>query len=136
MKRDLGDDFEEEEEKKEVVGHEMQDGQLAQYDQSLMESPDGMQNSAVYVEQTRLHTDGVEDSSMAEEDLGLDDDSFSNRRAASGFGSYGSRLNVGTIKASLPVLKINVPLHLSTHDIFEIFSGVSASQKFQIIEME
>ena len=49
MKRDLGDDFEEEEEKKEVVGHEMQDGQLAQYDQSLMESPDGMQNSAVYV---------------------------------------------------------------------------------------
>ena len=34
------------------------------------------------------------------------------------------------------MLKINVPLSISTHDIFEVFSTVSGKEKFQIIEME
>ena len=29
-----------------------------------------------------------------------------------------------------------MPLSLSTHDIFDVFSSVSGSKKFQIIEME
>jgi len=45
-------------------------------------------------------------------------------------------MNTGTIKASLPLLKINVPLSIVTHDIFDIFQSVSANEKFQIIEME
>ena len=71
---------------------------------------------------------------MAEEDLGLEEE-FSNRRAQAGFGNHG-RISTSTIKASLPVLKINVPLTLSTHDIFDVFSLVSGRTKFQIIEME
>ena len=42
----------------------------------------------------------------------------------------------GSIRTSLPLLKINVPLSLSTHDVFQIFSSVSSKEKFQIIEME
>lgn len=34
------------------------------------------------------------------------------------------------------MLKINVPLSLSTHDVFDVFSFVSSKTKFQIIEME
>jgi len=71
---------------------------------------------------------------MAEEDLGLDEE-FQNRRTPAGFGGR-NRLSTSTIKTSLPVLKINVPLSLSTHDIFDVFSSVSAKSKFQVIEME
>ena len=81
-----------------------------------------------------MHTDTNEDTSMAEEDLGLEDD-FANRRVSAGFGSH-SRINTGTIKASLPCLKINVPLSMPTRDIFDIFKAVSAKEKFQIIELE
>ena len=74
---------------------------------------------------------------MAEEDLGLDDDEYQQRRpAAHGFGNQSHRLVTGSIKASLPLLKINVPLSISTHDIFDVFSAVSSKEKFQIIEME
>ena len=45
-------------------------------------------------------------------------------------------MNTGSIKSSLPVLKINVPLSLTTHDIFDVFSFVSGKAKFQVIEME
>ena len=73
---------------------------------------------------------------MAEEDLGLDEDYQRNRRvSAAGFGSQGSMIT-GSIRTSLPLLKINVPLSLSTHDVFQIFSSVSSKEKFQIIEME
>ena len=73
---------------------------------------------------------------MAEEDLGLDEDYQQNRRvSAAGFGSQGSMIT-GSIRTSLPLLKINVPLSLSTHDVFQIFSSVSQKEKFQIIEME
>ena len=71
---------------------------------------------------------------MAEEDLDSDGN-YQSRRAA-GFGNFNSRMNTGSIKTSLPLLKINVPLSLSTHDIFDIFTGVSAKEKFQIIEMD
>lgn len=65
---------------------------------------------------------------MAEEDLGLDD--FQpNRKTHGGFGSH-QRLSTATIKTSLPVLKINVPLSLSTHDVFDVFSFVSSKTKF------
>ena len=81
-----------------------------------------------------MHTDTQEDTSMAEEDLGLDEE-FENRRTPAGFGSH-SRLSTATIKTSLPILKINVPLTLSTHDVFDVFSFVSSKTKFQVIEME
>jgi len=45
-------------------------------------------------------------------------------------------MNVGSIRASLPLLKINVPLSISTQDIFDIFQVVSGKEKFQIIELE
>ena len=78
---------------------------------------------------------------MIEEDLGLDDQQQNrNQRnvgGAVGFGGGGSmRMTTGSIKSSLPLLKINVPLSMSTHDIFDIFSIVSGKEKFQIIEME
>ena len=71
---------------------------------------------------------------MAEEDLGLDELNMG-RKTPAGFGSH-QRLSTATIKTSLPVLKINVPLSLSTHDVFDVFSFVSGKTKFQIIEME
>ena len=71
---------------------------------------------------------------MAEEDLGLDFDSYS-RKTPSGFGNH-NRITTGTIKSSLPLLKINVPLSTSTHDVFDIFTSVSGKEKFQVIEME
>ncbi len=80
-----------------------------------------------------MHTDTNEDTSMAEEDLGLEE-SYQQRRL-SGFGNA-HRISTGTIKASLPLLKINVPLSIVTHDIFDIFQNVSANEKFQIIELE
>ena len=73
---------------------------------------------------------------MVEEDLGLEEEEFSNRRAQAGFGNHSNRMSTSTIKTSLPLLKINVPLTLSTHDIFDVFSVVSGKTKFQIIEME
>ena len=72
---------------------------------------------------------------MAEEDLGLEDFQPNQRTHAAGFGSH-QRLSTATIKSSLPVLKINVPLSISTHDIFDVFSFVSGKTKFQVIEME
>jgi len=73
---------------------------------------------------------------MEEEDLGLEDVPSDRRRSnMAGFGGH-TRMNVGSIKASLPLLKINVPLAVSTHDIFDIFQNVSAKEKFQIIELE
>ena len=45
-------------------------------------------------------------------------------------------MNTGTIKQSLPVLKVNVPLAISTHDVFDIFTQISGKNKFQVIEME
>ena len=71
---------------------------------------------------------------MAEEDLGLDFDSY-DRKPASGFGNH-NRITTGSIKSSLPLLKINVPLSTSTHDVFDIFTTVSGKEKFQVIEME
>ena len=65
---------------------------------------------------------------MAEEDLGFDGE-FQQRRAAAGFGSH-VRMNTGTIKQSLPVLKVNVPLAISTHDVFDLFQQVSGKNKF------
>ena len=75
-----------------------------------------------------MHTDTNDDTSMAEEDLGLDEE-FTNRRSPAGFGSH-NRISTATIKTSLPVLKINVPLTLSTHDVFDVFSFVSSKTKF------
>ena len=66
---------------------------------------------------------------MAEEDLGLEDQEYQNRRALGGFGGH-NRMSTSTIKSSLPVLKINVPLSISTHDIFDVFSVVSGKTKF------
>ena len=39
-------------------------------------------------------------------------------------------------QASLPSLKLNVPLALTSTEIFESFSHICISQKFQIIEMD
>ena len=39
-------------------------------------------------------------------------------------------------QGQMPSLKINVPLALTSSDIFEGFSHVCRSQKFQIIEMD
>jgi hypothetical protein len=103
-------------------------------------SPGG---GAVYVEQTRMHTDtGGDNSMLDEEDLGIDVQGPMGRRkknnggSGAGFGTGGIRITAGTIKSSLPMLKINVPLSMSTHDIFDIFTMVSAKEKFQVIEME
>ena len=69
----------------------------------------------------------------AEEDLGLEDQEYQNRmmnrRALGGFGGH-NRMSTSTIKSSLPVLKINVPLSISTHDIFDVFTVVSGKTKF------
>ena len=81
-----------------------------------------------------MHSDNTNETSMSEEDLGLDDDYRD--RSTSGFGNHSNRINTGSIKTCLPLLKINVPLTFSTHDIFDLFSAVSAKEKFQIIEME
>ncbi|MFS8159769.1 MAG: hypothetical protein ACMG6E_06075 [Candidatus Roizmanbacteria bacterium] len=40
------------------------------------------------------------------------------------------------MKSHFPSLKLNVPLYLSSSDIFEIFVNVSKREKFQVIEME
>jgi len=45
-------------------------------------------------------------------------------------------MNSISMKSHFPSLKLNVPLFLSSSDIFEIFVNVSKSQKFQVIEME
>lgn len=67
---------------------------------------------------------------MVEEDLGLEEATGGRRMsAASGFGNH-QRMMSGSIKASLPLLKINVPLSLSTHDVFDVFTLVSAKEKF------
>ena len=81
-----------------------------------------------------MNTDTHDDTSMAEEDLGLEDYQ-PNQRHAAGFGSN-QRLSTASIKSSLPILKINVPLSISTHDCFDVFSFVSRKTKFQVIEME
>jgi len=89
-----------------------------------------------------MHTDTGGDNSMLEEDIGVDVQPQMGRRArgnggAAGFGGGGGiRITTGTIKSTLPMLKINVPLSLSTRDIFDIFSLVSSKEKFQVIEME
>ena len=84
----------------------------------------------------RLNTD-TGDSTMMEEDLGVESGQMGKRpRTPGGFGGGSSLRVVGSIKTSLPMLKINVPLTLSTHDIFNIFTNVSQKEKFQVIEME
>lgn len=79
-----------------------------------------------------MHTDTNDEGWAIEEDLGLDA-STPNRRM-SGFGNH--QRSVATIKASLPLLKINVPLAISTHDVFDVFQFVAAKEKFQTIELE
>jgi len=118
-----------EEEEKKAVGQYQASGLVEQEDSQIIQGTGG---EAVYVENTRLHTDGADDG-MVEEDLGLDDSQSARRM--SGFGSH-PRMNVASIKASLPLLKINVPLSISTHDVFDIFQVVSGKEKFQIIELE
>lgn len=63
------------EEEKKDVGHHQESGFVENYDTSMVSSPGGPLNpQAVYIEQTRMHTDTNEDTSMAEEDLGLDEE--------------------------------------------------------------
>ena len=50
--------------------------------------------------------------------------------------SKGSGIGSISLRSLLPQLKVNVPLALSTNDIFEIFSNVSRKESFQVIEME
>ena len=47
-----------------------------------------------------------------------------------------SKLGQFSMKPSLPYLKLNVPLSVSSSDIHEVFANVSRSKSFQIIEME
>jgi hypothetical protein len=39
-------------------------------------------------------------------------------------------------RQQLPILKTNVPLTISSNEIFEIFASASRKERFQIIEME
>jgi hypothetical protein len=41
-----------------------------------------------------------------------------------------------SMKVHLPHVKINVPLALTSSEIFEIFSYICKATKFQVIEME
>ena len=41
-----------------------------------------------------------------------------------------------TIKQSLPVLKLNVPISVTSNKIFEVFMLISKQTSFEIIEME
>ena len=54
----------------------------------------------------------------------------------SSFASQRNNQMHGAIKYSLPNMKVNVPLALSSNKIFEIFGQVSKLQDFEIIEME
>lgn len=45
-------------------------------------------------------------------------------------------MQFGTIKQSLPVLKLNVPLSITSNKIFEVFMAISKQTNFEIIEME
>ena len=70
---------------------------------------------------------------MQEEDLGV---SYTTGRTSDASLSTGLKMNSFSIKTTLPSLKINVPLSISTHDIFDVFTAVSGKEKFQVIEME
>ena len=48
---------------------------------------------------------------------------------------YSGRSNY-SIKPSLPSMKVNVPLALTSNKVFEMFSLLSKSTSFEIIEME
>ncbi len=52
------------------------------------------------------------------------------------FRNKASKIGSISMKSHFPSLKLNVPLYLSSSDIFEIFVNVSKREKFQIIEME
>lgn len=52
------------------------------------------------------------------------------------FKSQVNKLGSISMKQHFPSLKLNVPLALSSNEIFEVFVGISKNQKFQIIEME
>ena len=51
-------------------------------------------------------------------------------------GGGSSKLGQFSMKAHLPYMKLNVPLALTSSEIFEVFSYVSKNKSFQIIEME
>ena len=85
-----------------------------------------VRQSAAYVEHTHLHTEGTD---LTEEDIGIDPVVGSrSRHGDSGNGNL--RITTGTIKTSLPIVKINVPLSVSTHEVFNIFKNICGKQKF------
>ncbi|CDW76663.1 UNKNOWN [Stylonychia lemnae] len=46
------------------------------------------------------------------------------------------KISTMSLKQTLPSFKLNVPLSVSTSEIFEVFTSISKAQRFQIIEME
>jgi hypothetical protein len=54
----------------------------------------------------------------------------------SSFGGGAAKMGGFSMKAHLPQVKLNVPLGLSSSEVFEVFSLVSKSTRFQVIEME
>jgi len=101
---------------------------LDDYDEEeKKESPDrGSEVDAVYIDNSRLNTDGCGETSMAEEDLGI---SYASGRTSEA-SLHGQKFSNLSIKTTLPALKINVPLSITHHDIFDIFSAVSGKEKF------
>ena len=53
-----------------------------------------------------------------------------------GMSANNQSMQFGTIKQSLPVLKLNVPLSITSNKIFEVFMQISKQTNFEIIEME